>query len=174
MHPLGYFASAPDDTLDATIFSNLVWRYGESLEQLNSEQKLALRAVLSYYLFYKLKYASDYAVREAIADAMPEYTEASIRNVILTLEGISSNGAEGLIKFLTEQRNQGLQLPGRVEEPTSDNDTDQQHNHNPAIVERLTALTERLQKIGRRYQVDMATFNHELKTLLALAQGGQQ
>ena len=174
MHPLGYFASAPDGTLDAAILSELVSRYGSYLARLNSEQKLALRAILSYYLFYKLKYVSDYSVTDAITDAMPECTEASIRHVILNLEGISSNGAEGLIKFLTEQRGQGIQLLGKVEVPTSDNSTDPQHNQNLAIVERLTALTDRCQKIGRRYQADMAAFNHELKSLLASAQGGQQ
>ena len=56
MHPLGYFASAPDGTPDAAILSELVSHYGSYLERLNSEQKLALRAILSYYLFYKLKY----------------------------------------------------------------------------------------------------------------------
>lgn len=210
MHPLGYFASAPDDTPDAAILSELVSRYGFYLARLNSEQKLALRAVLSYYNFYKLKYRGDYSVTDAITDAMPECTEASIRNVILTLEGISSNGAEGLIKFLTEQRSQGLQLPGRVEVTTAPrdsldrsgqpsfglsvgvmsglvngcpllsifvvthNDTDPQQNQILAIVERLTALTDRFQKIGRRHQSDMAAFSHELKSLLASAQGGQQ
>lgn len=56
MHPLGYFASAPDGNPDAAILSEMMSRYGDYLEKLDSEQKLALRAVLSFYLFYKLKY----------------------------------------------------------------------------------------------------------------------
>lgn len=174
MHPLGYFASAPNGTRDAAILSELVSRYGSYLERLNSEQKLALRAVLSYYLFYKLKVVSDYSVTDAICDAMPECTEASIRNVILTLEGISSDGAEGLIRFITEQRSYGVWLLGKAEVPTYHNCTDPQHNQNLAVVDRLAALTDRLQKISRRHQADLAAFNHELKTLKASAQGGQQ
>lgn len=129
MHPLGNFASAPGGTQDAAILSELVSRYGSYLERLNSEQKLALRAILSYYLFYKLKYVSDYSVTEAIADAMPECTEASIRNVILTLEGISSNGAEGLIKLLTEQRSEGAELLGKAAVVTHQNHQERSNGH---------------------------------------------
>lgn len=84
MHPLGYFATAPDNTPDAAILSEMVLRYGHYQERLDSEQKLALRAVLSYYLFYKLKYKSHYAVSDAIIDAMPECATASISKIILT------------------------------------------------------------------------------------------
>ncbi len=104
MHPLGYFASAPDGTPDAAILKEMVSRYGDYLERLDSEQKLALRAVLSYYLFYKLKYKSKYSVSDAIIDAMPLCTKVSIHNLMTTLEGISNDSAEGLILFLTSQR----------------------------------------------------------------------
>jgi hypothetical protein len=42
MHPLGYFASAKNGTPDAAILSAIVSRYGDYLERLDSEQKLAL------------------------------------------------------------------------------------------------------------------------------------
>lgn len=114
MHPLEYFATAPDDTPDAAILKEMVSRYGHYLERLDSEQKLALRAVLSYYLFYKLKYSSHYAVSDAIIDAMPECTTASLSKIILTLEGISSENALGLIKFLTEQRQERAVVLGEA------------------------------------------------------------
>ncbi len=66
-HPLGYFASAPDGTFDAAILSELVLRYGSYLERLTSEQKLALRAVLSYYLFYKLAWFKKWSLRVTLA-----------------------------------------------------------------------------------------------------------
>ena len=50
--PLGYFASAPDGTTDAAILADVVSHHGEYLERLSIEAKLALRAVLSYYVFY--------------------------------------------------------------------------------------------------------------------------
>jgi hypothetical protein len=114
MHPLGHFASAPNGTLDAAILSAIVSRYGDYLERLDSEQKLALRVVLSYYLFYKLKVASDYSVSDAIIDAIPECTQVSVSNVVSTLEGISSDNAEGLIKFLTAQRSELAHVLGEA------------------------------------------------------------
>ena len=103
MHPLGYFASALDGTTDAAILSELVSHHGPYLERLSIEAKLALRAVLSYYVFYKLRYARGFTIEKAVTEAMPQYTKASILTTILTLEGISTENAEGLIKFITEQ-----------------------------------------------------------------------
>lgn len=103
MHPLGYFASAPDGTTDSAILADVVSHHGPYLERLSIESKLALRAVLSYYVFYKLRYARGFTVEKAVTDAMPEYTRASILTIILALEGISTENAEGIIKFITEQ-----------------------------------------------------------------------
>lgn len=161
MHPLGYFASAPDGTFDAAILSELVSRYGSYLERLNSEQKLALRAVLSYYLFYKLKVVSDYSVTDAITDAMPEYTEASIRNVIATLEGISSNNALGLIKFLTDQRSDRAAVLG---EAAPHSYTDPTHSQKLAMVDRLAALQKQLQQMGRNHQTELDTLQLQMQT----------
>lgn len=137
MHPLGYFASAPDGTPDAAILSEMVSRYGDYLERLDSEQKLALRAVLSYYLFYKLKYASKYTISDAIIDAMPECTAASISKIILTVEGISSENAEGLLKFLSEQQTYRAALLG---EAVPKSKTKDKHTQKPTMVDRLAAL----------------------------------
>lgn len=124
------------------------------LERLNSEQKLALRAVLSYYLFYKLKYVSDYSVTDAITSAMPECTEASIRNVIATLEGISSDTTEGLIKFLTDQRSDRAVVLG---EAAPHSHTDPIYSQKLAVVDRLAAIQKQLQQMGRNHQTELDT-----------------
>lgn len=160
-------ASAPDGTKDAAILAELVSCYGEYLERLNSEQKLALRAVLSYYLFYKLKVVSDYSVRSALTDAMPEYTLASISKIILTLEGISSDATEGLIRFITEQRSSGSELPGKAAVVTHHNHQHPLHSQKLSVVGRLAALQDRLQQIGHRHQADFEAVNRELKILKA-------
>lgn len=161
MHPLGYFASAPDGTLDAAILSELVSRYGSYLERLNSEQKLALRAVLSYYLFYKLKVVSDYSVSDAITDAMPECTEASIRNIILALEGISSDFTEGLIKFLTDQRSDRAAV---LEEAALHNHIEPNHGQKLAVVDRIATLKKQLQQMGRNHQTELDTLQLQMQT----------
>jgi ClpP class serine protease len=161
MHPLGYFASAPDGTFDAAILSSLVSRYGSYLERLNSEQKLALRAILSYYLFYKLKVVSDYSVTDAITDAMPEYTEASIRNVIATLEGISSDNAEGLIKFLTDQRSDRAELLATAAHHSH---TSPIHTQKLAMVDRIAALQKQLQQMSRNHQTELDTLQLQMQT----------
>lgn len=161
MHPLGYFASAPDGTFDAAILSSLVSRYGSYLERLNSEQKLALRAILSYYLFYKLKIVKDYSVTDAITDAMPEYTEASIRNVIATLEGISSNNAEGLIKFLTDQRSDRAVVLG---EAAPHSHIEPIHSQKLKVVDRIATLQKQLQQMGRNHQTELDTLQLQMQT----------
>ncbi len=162
MHPLGYFASAPDGTPDAAILKEMVSRYGNYLERLDSEQKLALRAVLSYYLFYKLKYSSHYAVSDAIIDAMPECATVSISKIILTLEGISTENAEGLLKFLTEQRHSRSAVLGEAAPPSL---TDLKHSPKPpAVFDRLTALQKQLQQVSRNHQTELDTLLFQMTT----------
>jgi hypothetical protein len=161
MHPLEYFATAPDDTPDAAILKEMVSRYGHYLERLDSEQKLALRAVLSYYKFYKLKYSSHYAVSDAIIDAMPECTTASLSKIILTLEGISSENALGLIKFLTEQRQERAVVLG---EAAPKSKTQPMHSSKPAIVDRLATLQQQLQQMGQNHQTELDTLLQQVQT----------
>jgi len=161
MHPLGYFASAKNGTTDAAILSAIVSRYGDYLERLDSEQKLALRAVLSYYLFYKLKVASDYSVSDAIIDAIPECTQVSVSNVISTLEGISSDNAEGLIKFLTAQRSELAALLG---EAAPHSHTDPLKSQKIAVVDRLNALQKQLQQMSRNHQTELDTLQLQIQT----------
>ena len=161
MYPLGHFASAPNGTLDAAILSAIVSRYGDYLERLDSEQKLALRAVLSYYLFYKLKVVSDYSVSDAIIDALPECTQVSISNVISTLEGISSDNAEGLIKFLTAQRSE---LRAVLGEATPHSHTDPLKSQKLAVVDRLNALQKQLQQMSRNHQTELDTLQLQIQT----------
>ena len=139
----------------------MVSRYGHYLERLDSEQKLALRAVLSYYLFYKLKYKSKYSISDAIIDAMPLCTTASISKIILTLEGISNDSAEGLIKFLTEQRRERAAVLG---EPAPKSKTNPRHSQKPAIVDRLAALQNQLQQMGQNHQTELDTLVLQVQT----------
>ncbi len=154
MHPLEYFASAPGDTPDAAILLEMVSRYGHYLERLDSEQKLALRAVLSYYLFYKLKYKSKYSISDAIIDAMPECTRVSIHNLMTTHEGISNDSAEGLILFLTDLRRERAAVLG---EAVPKNKTNPRHSQKPAIFDRLAALQKQLQQMGQNHQTELDT-----------------
>lgn len=161
MHPLGYFVSAPSSSADAGILDEIVSRYGNYLEKLDSEQKLALRAVLSFYLFYKLKYVSNYSISDVIIDAMPEFSAASISKILLALEGISSDNAEGLLKFLTDQRSElatafGFAAPRSQIHPMK--------SQKVAVVERITALQKQLQQMNRNHQTELDTLQLQMQT----------
>lgn len=161
MHPLGYFISAPSSNPDAAILDEIVSRYGDYLERLDSEQKLALRAVLSFYLFYKLKYVSDYSVRDAVIDAMPECSAASISKILLALEGISSDNAEGLLKFLTDQRSDLVLAVGNA---APHRHTDAMKSQRLSVVERITTLQKQLQQMNRNHQTELDTLQLQMHT----------
>ncbi|BDA72459.1 hypothetical protein CAL7716_066250 [Calothrix sp. PCC 7716] len=87
--------------------NQLVNNFGAKLEKLTFSDKLALRAILSYWLLhvqaidfgeYSLIYASERLMHEYPKDCL-----ATLREVIIYLEGISINEAEGLIEALTSQ-----------------------------------------------------------------------
>lgn len=142
VHPLGYFASAPNGTKDAAILSAIVSRYGD-------------------YLFYKLNVVSDYSISNAIIDAIPEVTQASISNVISTLEGISSDNAEGLLKFLTEQRSELRVVLGEAAPHSTPNP---QHGQKLAVIDRIAALQKQLQHISRNHQTELDTLQLQIQT----------
>ena len=115
MHPLEYFASAPDGTNDALILRDIEDQIGSYAENLSSEGKLAFLAVLSRYLYFKQWVVPDYEIGQAIADSQIEAsttpdTLAAIRDttpetdviwdILLTLEGISLENALGLLQFI--------------------------------------------------------------------------
>ena len=154
MHPLGYFALAPNGTSDAAILKKMVSRYSGYKERLDSEQKLGLGAILSYYLFYKLKYKSKYTVSDALIDAMRLCTKVSIHNLLLTHEGISNDSALGLIKFLTSQRRERAAVLG---EAVPKSKTNSRHSQKPAIFDRLNALQKQLQQMGQNHQTELDT-----------------
>lgn len=161
MHPLGYFVSAPSGTADAAILDEMISRYGDYLEKLDSEQKLALRAVLSFYLLYKLKYVSGYSISDVVIDAMPEFSAASISKILLALEGISTNNAEGLLKFLTDQRSELATAFGKAAP------YDQMHpmkSQKVAVVERITTLQKQLQQMSRNHQTELDTLQLQMQT----------
>ncbi len=80
--------------------------YGSCLERLPRKDKLALRAVLAHYLYYR-ELIEQYQIVDAITDTMPDL-DAEICNIIrISLSGISRQNAEGLIEFITAHQ------PGR-------------------------------------------------------------
>lgn len=99
--PLSRFANVLSGTQDAQIISEIEWRYGSYLEKLTREDKLALRAVLSKYIYYN-EFLDNYLISDAITDTIPDL-EAGICSVMITLEKISTRSAEMLIKFVTDQ-----------------------------------------------------------------------
>lgn len=87
--------------------NQLVSNFGAKLEKLTVSNKLALRAILSYWLFhvqaidlgqYSLIYASERVMHEYPKDCL-----ATLREVIIHLEGINIAEAEGLLEGLTSQ-----------------------------------------------------------------------
>lgn len=99
-HPIGYYASAPRGTRDAEILAEIEEQIGSFSENLTRADKLALRAVLSMYLFYKESVIKEYTFKDAITDTLPD-SDVSASDVIELLEGISLDAAEGLIAFLS-------------------------------------------------------------------------
>lgn len=87
--------------------NRLVDNFGAKLEKLTVLDKLALRAILSYWLLhvqaidlgqYSLIYASERVMYEYYKDCL-----ATLKEVIIYLEGINISEAEGLIEALTSQ-----------------------------------------------------------------------
>lgn len=123
MHPLRHFVSAPDGTNDALILADIEDKIGSHAENLTSEDKLAFLAVLSRYLYFLQWVEPDYSIGAALTDTMllidttqdsddesantPPETE-EIWDILLTLEGISTEGATQLLQFITQQQDQGI------------------------------------------------------------------
>ena len=81
--------------------------------------------------------------------------------MVSTLEGISSDNAEGLIKFLTAQRSElalvlGEALPHSTPNP--------QHSQKLAVVDRLNALQKQLQQMSRNHQTELDTLQLQIQT----------
>ena len=87
---------------ESQIIAQLEMHFGLYLEKLNREDKLALRLVLSRYIYYT-DFINNYSLEDAITDTMPN-VEASICEAILALEGISLRNAELLIGIVTNQQ----------------------------------------------------------------------
>lgn len=77
--------------------------YGSCLEGLTREDKLALRAVLSRYLYYKI-FIEQYSITDAITDTMLNLDEP-VCNIMRRLKGISDNNIEGLVRFVSDHQN---------------------------------------------------------------------
>lgn len=90
-------------TQDARIFANLAGQYGPWLEKLDGESKLALRAVLAYYVYFKKFCVSEYLIVDAIADVVPDGSDR-VRHLLINLQGLSDKSCEILIKLVTAQQ----------------------------------------------------------------------
>ena len=118
VHPLRDFVSATDGTNDALILRDIEDQIGSYAENLTTEDKSAFLAVLSRYLYFLQWVEPNYSIGAAITDTMllidttqdsddeititpPEKEE--IWDILLTLEGISTEGALGLLQFITAQ-----------------------------------------------------------------------
>lgn len=117
VHPLRHFVSATDGTNDALILADIEDKIGITAENLTSEDKSAFLAVLSRYLYFLQWVEPGYSIGAAITDTMllidttqdsdeianatPEKEE--IWDILLTLEGISTESATQLLQFITWQ-----------------------------------------------------------------------
>lgn len=98
MHPLncsGCFRTFPG----ARLLSEIQVQYDFHFPSLSIQDELALRAVLGRYIYYQT-FVDNYSLADAITDTMPDL-EARICQVMLSLEGISSEHAEILIEWIT-------------------------------------------------------------------------
>ena len=186
MHPLGYFASAPDVTNDALILRDIEDQIGSYAESLTSEDKLAFLTVLSRYLYFKQWVIPDYSIGEAIADsqiladtkpnreAIANTTLApeEIWDIMLTLEGISQENALGLLQFIivTEQHCHSSRTPAAR---TCLNCRPDQlfltHSESASVIDPGRAWLVRLPKDG--FTMPLFSFGQPVKSLSRSASG---
>ena len=76
-------------------------------------------------------------------------------------EGISSDNAEGLIKFLTAQRSELAALLG---EAAPHSHSDPIKSQKLAVVNRLNALQKQLQQMSRNHQTELDTLQLQIQT----------
>ena len=81
------------------LLSQIQVQYDFHFPSLSIQDELALRSVLSRYLYYKT-FIDRYSLVDAITDTMPDL-EAQICNLMIVLEGISPLHAELLIESIT-------------------------------------------------------------------------
>jgi hypothetical protein len=116
MKPLTYYAQS--DQLD-----KLTQHFGSQLELLDREQKLQLRAILTYFVLGQDMMGNEYSINDALIDSnqflfaqTPE-----IEKCIETLQGITVQEAESLQIALVEQcRTGNARLKNAVETMTDD------------------------------------------------------
>ena len=84
---------------NARLLSQIQLQYHFRFPTLSIPDQLALRCVLSRYLYYK-SFIDNYSLVDAITDTMPDL-EAEICNLMIALEGISPLHAELLIQSIT-------------------------------------------------------------------------
>ena len=81
------------------LLSQIQLQYQFCFPTLSIQDKLALRSVLSRYIYYQ-SFVDNYSLIDAITDTMPDL-EAEICNLMIALEGISPLHAELLIESIT-------------------------------------------------------------------------
>ena len=103
MESLNYFISILAPHEDARILRNLSRQYGSRLENLDTESKLAIRAVLTRYVYFKKFYIREFLIIDAIVDAIPDYSNL-ICDILKGLQGLSDRSCEILIELITMQQ----------------------------------------------------------------------
>lgn len=85
---------------NARLLSEIQVQYDFHFPSLSIQDELALRAVLSRYIYYQTFVDNKYSLADAITDTMPDL-EARLCQVMLALEGILPEQAEILIQSIT-------------------------------------------------------------------------
>jgi hypothetical protein len=100
----------PRTYTQAPQIDDLIDIYGSRLEEMEPEDKLALRLTLAGFVYVRevsdTEDLSDYTLADAFEDAIAgnDATSGDFSDRVLpTLEGISVRGAEGLIEAITAQ-----------------------------------------------------------------------
>lgn len=93
---------------DSQILMKLGRKYGCYLEKLSCKSRLALRAVLSRYVYEK-SFIISYLIIDAIADTLPVIDFGDkVTTISQEMQGLSDFSIESLIQILTLQQIKGF------------------------------------------------------------------
>lgn len=103
MPPFSDFTNATSSSgRDVEIIAWIEQHYGSRLERMSDCNKLALRSVITSYLYLR-QVVENFTIDHAICESIP-ITEKSIHQEMLQFEGISTTLGEKLIKIVTDQQ----------------------------------------------------------------------
>lgn len=100
-YPFNCCAITPPGTQDAEILANLELRYGQNLELMSREDKLAFRVVLCTYM-YRKEFIDQYLIVDAFVDSVLDF-DPGVWNFLKSLHELSAENVEALIRCITAQ-----------------------------------------------------------------------